>query len=141
MDTVAEFDTNSLASFREAGLTALHEFRAAASRRVHRGEIGKNVLWSPSGELHLYDDERNGWFSMGQVKKSDGPSGWHFFEPSPITAPFREAETFADMGGADEWWLLGHSSQFWQRVVDTWNWGRTLGTLIMEIGDMLPEES
>lgn len=138
-DFSVEFLACSDNEFCDSVKQAAVEFREHEYRSVHRGEIGKTVIWANSGYLGVFDELSGNWYNPGQIKQT--VTGLAFFEPREIQVlPFRESDTLESVLLQDEFSVNATYAQIWSMCVDVWKWGLALNNCVQETMYMLDEE-
>ena len=124
--------------FIEQAILAAREFRERHYRKVHRGEIGKNLLWFDSATAGMWDESHRQWYNPGKIGSIE--SGLQFFESYTYELSWAEAETLDQMFAHDEFELRANGAQLWQGFCASFRWGLALGNLTDEIAQSLEND-
>jgi len=139
VDYAVEFDAHDLPSFRTQGCHALRSFRTSQHRRVHRGEVGKDVLWTSIAHLDVLGERREMWFTPGTIKVSRGLA-ISFFEPADVIFPFIEADNLDEIFTVDEFDLSMRAERMWKMCVDCLRWEGAIYSTSMALDNVLQGE-
>lgn len=140
----AEFSAENKADFYRELKAAAASFRENCFRRVHRGEMHRDVFWCEAGYLHIYNPEAKNWFGPGRIDtvsgepSKSGLAGSSFFVPreTPVLR-MCEVDRLESVILQDQFGLL--SMDLWEQCMSAIRWCNALYGWIYEVGDVLKQ--